>query len=92
MMDPKTGLAGAIAALALTVSVALAAPGAAGHSHRTFAAGEPGNPKVSARTIEVLMKETDDGKMLYEPAQIDVKRGEQIRFVLKNAGKVDHEF
>ena len=38
------------------------------------------------------MKETEDAKMLFEPAQVEVKRGEQVKFVLKNAGKVDHEF
>ena len=38
------------------------------------------------------MKETDDGKMLFVPDRVEAKRGEQIRFVLKNVGKVDHEF
>ena len=31
-------------------------------------------------------------KMLFEPAVIEVKRGEQIRFVLMNGGTEDHEF
>ena len=30
--------------------------------------------------------------MLFEPAVIEVKRGEQIRFVLMNDGTEDHEF
>jgi len=30
--------------------------------------------------------------MDYAPAKIEVKRGEQIRFVLRNVGKEDHEF
>ena len=72
--------------------LAVAAPGAPGHSHRTFAAGAPGDPKKPARTVEVVMKETDDGKMLFVPDRVEAKRGEQIRFVLKNVGKVDHEF
>ena len=38
------------------------------------------------------MKETEDGKMLFVPDRVEAKRGEQVRFVLKNAGKVDHEF
>jgi uncharacterized cupredoxin-like copper-binding protein len=38
------------------------------------------------------MTETDDAKMIYAPNTISVKRGDQIRFVLKNSGKVDHEF
>ncbi len=32
------------------------------------------------------------GTMAYTPDRLEVKRGEQIRFVLKNVGTVDHEF
>jgi uncharacterized cupredoxin-like copper-binding protein len=73
--------------------MALAGPGEAGHSHKSFAAGEPGDPKKPvARTIEVTMKETEDAKMLFEPNKVEIKRGEQVKFVLKNSGQVDHEF
>jgi uncharacterized cupredoxin-like copper-binding protein len=82
----------AFTGLSLAASLALAAPGAPGHSHRTFAAGAPGDPKKPARTVEVVMTETEDGRMLYVPDRVEAKRGEQIRFVLRNAGKVDHEF
>lgn len=58
-----------------------------GHDHHGFSAGEPGDPNKRARTIEIAMSE-----MSYEPSKIDVKRGEQIRFVLHNVGKEDHEF
>src|SRR5215207_2234043 len=68
---------------------ALADPG---HSHKSFAPGAPGDPKKPARTVEITMKETEEAKMLYEPDRIEVKRGEQVRFGLKNSGKVDHEF
>jgi len=57
------------------------------HAHETFSAGEPGNPQRPARTIEIVMNEMD-----YTPSRIEVKRGEQIRFVLRNVGKEDHEF
>jgi uncharacterized cupredoxin-like copper-binding protein len=57
------------------------------HGHTSFSAGEPGDPKKLARTIEVLMDEMD-----FTPARIEVRRGEQIRFVLRNVGKEDHEF
>ena len=57
------------------------------HAHESYAAGEPGNPKKPSRTIEVEMSE-----MAYTPSRIEVKRGEQIRFVIRNAGKEDHEF
>jgi uncharacterized cupredoxin-like copper-binding protein len=82
----------ALGTLAITAFTAAAAPGPKGHTHITFAAGAPGDPKKPARTVEIAMKETEDAKMLFVPDRVEVRRGEQIRFVLTNAGKVDHEF
>ena len=59
--------------------------------HQSFAAGEPGDPQKPARTIKVVMRE-DGKKMAFEPALVTVHKGEQIRFVLENAGIDDHEF
>ena len=56
-------------------------------SHSGYSAGEPGNPKKPSREIVVLMSEMD-----YTPSKIDVKRGEQIRFVIRNVGSESHEF
>jgi len=78
-----------LAALAIVPLLASPALADAGHTH--FSAGVPGNPKKPTRVIEVTMKE-GAGTMSYEPARIEVKRGEQIRFVLKNAGELAHEF
>jgi uncharacterized cupredoxin-like copper-binding protein len=69
-----------------------AAPGAPGHSHDSgFSAGEPGNAKKAARIVQVVMRE-GDGKMMFIPDRVEVKRGEQIRFMLRNNGELDHEF
>jgi uncharacterized cupredoxin-like copper-binding protein len=57
------------------------------HGKQTYSAGEPGNPGKPSRTVEVEMSE-----MAYTPSRIEVKRGEQIRFVIRNVGKEDHEF
>ena len=73
------------------LSATHAAPGEAGHSHETFSAGEPGNPKRPSRTVQITMREKD-GKMLFIPDRVEVKKGEQIRFVLRNNGELDHEF
>jgi plastocyanin len=54
---------------------------AAHEQHGGYSAGEPGNPKKPAREIIVEMSEMD-----YSPAVIEVKRGEQIRFVIRNVG------
>lgn len=70
---------------------ALAGPGAPGHSHVGFSAGVPGDPKKPARVIMVNMRE-EPGKMMFQPARIEIKRGEQVRFMLSNSGFLDHEF
>jgi uncharacterized cupredoxin-like copper-binding protein len=57
-----------------------------GH-HASYAAGEPGDPAKPSRTVEIEMSE-----MTYEPIRIQVKKDEQIRFVLHNVGTEDHEF
>ena len=83
--------AASLAALAAIASAAIAAPGSPGHSHAEFSAGEPGNPKRPARVVLVTMRE-GDGKMMFIPDRVEVKRGEQIRFMLTNTGELEHEF
>ncbi len=74
-----------------TIVPALAGAGAPGHSHGQFSAGQPGNPKKPARTVVITMRE-GDGKMIFNHNHVEVRRGEQIRFVLENKGELDHEF
>src|SRR5262245_1648382 len=61
------------------------------HLHVTFSAGEPGNPRARSRAITVKMR-SQGKKMLLEPASIEVRRNEQIRFVLENEDDEHHEF
>ena len=82
--------------VSLALAACLAIPAAAdskgpGHGHETFSAGEPGNPKRPARIVQVTMNE-GDGKMMFIPDRVEVKRGEQVKFVLRNNGALDHEF
>jgi len=68
-------------------------PAQAHEDHGKFSAGQPGDPKKSARTIRVLMHDDGNEKnMRFEPALIRVRKGEQIRFVLENGGTESHEF
>lgn len=84
--------AAVLGALLMSASVATAGPGGAGHSHDGESAyGKPGNPKKPARLVQVTMQESD-GKMLFFPNKLEVKRGEQIRFKLVNNGELAHEF
>ena len=49
--------------------------------------GEKGDPSKIDRTIEIEMYDN-----YYYPTQIDVKKGETIKFVVKNLGELVHEY
>jgi uncharacterized cupredoxin-like copper-binding protein len=79
---------------ALFLASALAAapiPRAHAHDQGHFSAGVPGDANKPARTIHVEMQEVGK-KMIFKPARIEVRKGEQIRFVVENDGIYDHEF
>lgn len=75
----------------LLSATAWAGAGPAGHGHEKFSAGEPGAPKKPARTIAITMQESD-GKMLFFPNRVEVRKGEQVKFMIRNSGTLDHEF
>lgn len=50
--------------------------------------GRTGNPSQVQRTITVSMADT----MRFTPARLQVKRGDTVRFIVKNDGKTLHEF
>jgi uncharacterized cupredoxin-like copper-binding protein len=93
----KRLLLAAPVALLMFAPPGLAAEGPPGHSHghsdghQAFSAGEPGDPKKPARIVPVVMREAD-GKMIFVPEKMEVRRGEQVRFLLTNTGELDHEF
>jgi uncharacterized cupredoxin-like copper-binding protein len=71
--------------------VAMAHSDGHGHGHApAFAAGEPGDPKKAARVVAIVMAD-GPGTMSYSPDRIEVRKGEQIRLVLRNAGDLAHE-
>jgi uncharacterized cupredoxin-like copper-binding protein len=78
--------------------VALGATGAFGHGdvehHRYDASkvedtafGREGDPRKVSRTIKVDMADT----MRFTPADVVVKRGQTVKFVIRNDGKQLHE-
>jgi len=86
--------------IASAIALGLAIPGAFAHEDEHHAGkgekhgeghaaalGKPGEPGKISRTIDVEMSDT----MRFSPADIKVKRGETIKFVVKNNGKVKHE-
>lgn len=92
-MRRVTTLAGVAAAAVIAVSLYHAAPfgGAKAHTGHNFAAGEPGDPAKPSRPVVIALRD-GPGTMTYAPDRIEVRVGEQIRFVLKNIGNLDHEF
>lgn len=71
-------------AAATTVPLAAMAHGPEDHSP----VGEPGKANAVNRTVEVRMSDT----MRFHPEKISVKRGETVKFVVKNDGIEPHEF
>jgi len=80
-----------VALFATLILAAQAWAGSAGHHDETYSAGEPGDTTKPARIIQVTMGEPD-GKMTFIPAKIEVKKGEQVKFMLRNNGELEHEF
>ena len=79
---------------AFTALFALAAAAASatgnhvgGHGDGDEAIGKPGTAARATRTIHVDMT---DG-MRFTPADLRVKQGETVRFVVKNSGQLKHE-
>jgi uncharacterized cupredoxin-like copper-binding protein len=80
----------ALTALALSGAVLGAANHAGSHAHgeEEAAIGAPGVAAAVSRTIPVAMG--DD--MRFTPAEIQVRQGETVRFLVTNEGRVTHEF
>ncbi len=91
----------ALGAALLALSIAATVPSASAHTGATHgkgdaaasistedkAFGRQGDPKEITRSITIDMDDT----MRFGPADITVKQGETIRFIVKNNGKLMHE-
>jgi len=83
--------------LAVATSIGVAFPlggyaqALAHENHDHFSAGQPGDPRKPSRTVKVSMLE-EGKRMLFDPPAIEVRLGEQVRFVLFNEGSEYHEF
>lgn len=51
------------------------------------AVGQPGKAENVTRTMQVDMSDA----MRFHPSRIQVRRGETVRFIVKNSGKIKHE-
>jgi uncharacterized cupredoxin-like copper-binding protein len=86
--------------LFLSMVLVLAAPLAAAHGEKAHASpaidyakaeqtpfGIAADPRKAKRTVRLDMHDT----MRFSPAELKVKRGDTVRFVVANKGKVLHE-
>ncbi|MEH6404097.1 MAG: cupredoxin domain-containing protein [Sneathiella sp.] len=77
-----------LAAFMMIATSLASASGSHGDEHATKTSiGEVGKKSEVTRTIEVTM-----GDNYFEPENISIKKGETIRFVIKNDGEFVHEF
>lgn len=76
-----------VAASALVLSTAALASGSHTGGHGDAAIGKPGVAAKVTRTVQIDMK--DD--MRFHADTFQAKRGETIRFVIKNSGALKHE-
>ena len=78
-----------IAACAILASAT--GPFAAGShagGHGTEAIGKPGVAAKVSRTVQIDMSDA----MRFTPSTVTVRKGETVRFVVKNSGQLKHEF
>ena len=80
----------AMAALATSGAAFASGNHAGGHGHDEggeTAIGKPGVAAKASRTITIEMSD----KMRFTPSDLAVKKGETVRFIVKNKGQVKHE-
>lgn len=75
-----------VASFALVVA-STSALGHGDEDHHRSAIGQPGESAHISRTITVEMND----KMRFIPANVAVKRGETVKFVVNNNGRLKHE-
>lgn len=88
----KTLLLASAMGLAFAIAIPTLVRAHEGEEHPSFSAGEPGDASQPARIVNVSMKENEDGTMAFVPNKLDVKEGEQVKFIVTNNGEVPHEF
>lgn len=86
----KTAIFGLL--LASLATPVLASGSHAGGHGEAMVVGEAGDKSKVTQTIRLSMKETPDGKMIFSPNNFKVRKGQTVRFTIKNEGELDHEF
>jgi len=93
MMSATSNKASALLALGLFFAIGSAHAGGDhgdAHSHHESVEMSIGKPGVAAKATRTVVVEMGDD-MRFKPSAIQVKRGETIKLVVKNLGKIKHE-
>ncbi|UWQ90372.1 copper oxidase [Rhodobacteraceae bacterium M382] len=59
--------------------------------HVTSTIGTPGRIENVDRTIEIFVRETGSGDMLFDPDVVHIEHDTTIRFIVSNTGSLVHE-
>lgn len=81
--------------LAVFAALAVFAPAVAGahpDADGMYSTGLKGEQTAASRIIQIVMRETDDGQMLFEPADMTFDKDETVVLSFKNTGANKHEF
>ncbi|WP_336054904.1 cupredoxin domain-containing protein [Nitratireductor sp. CH_MIT9313-5] len=81
-----------LTASAVLYTLSAQAAGTHAGGHGLLPVGEPGDRAEVNRTVTVELTEADSGEMVFRPSSLEVKRGETVRFALRNTGELEHEF
>ena len=84
-----------ILALTLALAISPVARGDANHAKKAasqaaeeeYAFGRAGDSKKATRMVRIGMADT----MRFSPAELNIRRGETVRFLVRNTGKLEHE-
>lgn len=60
--------------------------------HDEYAIGMKGQKAKAKRSVTISMRETDEGKMVFEPKILRFRKGETVALNFINKGETDHEF
>jgi uncharacterized cupredoxin-like copper-binding protein len=82
----------ALAMVLLAAPLSAMADGTHEGGHDEYAIGIKGEKAKAKRTISVSMRETDDGKMIFEPKILMLRKGETVVLNFTNKGDTNHEF
>ena len=82
-----------LATLVTLVPALALAEGTHEGGHDEYAMGAPAaEGAADMKSVEISMRETDEGTMIFEPSELSFAPGETVRLVITNNGELEHEF